>query len=104
MGAGRVSARASARRAFQRAGPWYWSLLSLRRRARRAALVARVTAVAALRDAVVELDVAPDASIGRRVRVEIDPSTTNRLTIGPRARLHDGVTIWLRGGVVDLGR
>jgi acetyltransferase-like isoleucine patch superfamily enzyme len=99
-----MSVRASARRALQRLGPRYWSLLSLRRRARRAALVARVTTIAALRHASVDLDVADDASIGRRVHIEIDPNTTNRLTIGPGARVHDGVTIWLRGGTVELGR
>ena len=96
--------RARARRLLQRGAPWYWSAFRLRRRARRAALVTRVTAVAALRHATVELDVAPDVSIGRRVHVEIDPGTTNRLTIGAGSRIHDGVTIWLRGGTIDLGR
>jgi acetyltransferase-like isoleucine patch superfamily enzyme len=95
--------RASARGALQRAAPWYWSALNLRRRARRAAFVAKVTAVAALRHATVELEVAPDVALGRRVHIEIDPNTTNRLTIGPSARIHDGVTIWLRGGAVELG-
>ena len=95
--------RASSRRALQRAAPWYWSALGLRRRARRAALIAKITTTAALRHATVELDVAPDVAIGRRVHVEIDPNTTNRLSMGPGTRIHDGVTIWLRGGTVTLG-
>jgi acetyltransferase-like isoleucine patch superfamily enzyme len=57
-----------------------------------------------MRSAVVELAIAPDASVGRRVHVEIDPNSRNRLTIGGAARIHDHVTIWLRGGTVDLGR
>jgi acetyltransferase-like isoleucine patch superfamily enzyme len=97
-------ARASARRALQRTAPWYWSALGLRRRARRAALIARVTAIAALRHATVELEIAPDVALGRGVRIEIEPNTTNRLTMGAGTRIHDGVTIWLRGGTVELGR
>jgi acetyltransferase-like isoleucine patch superfamily enzyme len=89
---------------LQRAAPWYWSALNLRRRARRAAFIAKVTAVAAFRHATVELEVAPDVALGRGVRVEIDPNTTNRLSIGPATRIHDGVTLWLRGGAIELGQ
>jgi acetyltransferase-like isoleucine patch superfamily enzyme len=78
-------------------------VLGLRRRARRAAFVARVTAIATLRHTTVDLDIAADVALGRRVHVEIDPNTTNRLVMGPGARIHDGVTIWLRGGTVELG-
>src|SRR4051794_27098576 len=99
-----MSARASARRALQRLGPQYWFVLSVRRRVRRAALIARVTTIAALRHASVDLEIADDVSLGRRVHIEIDPNTTNRLVIGAGSRVHDGVTIWLRGGSVELGR
>jgi maltose O-acetyltransferase len=81
----------------------YRAWLRVRSRALRAALVLRVKLKAALVAASVDLDVAPDAIVGRRVRVEIDWCSTNRFALGAGARLEDDVFIWLRGGTVEIG-
>ncbi|MGH3743714.1 MAG: acyltransferase [Mycobacteriales bacterium] len=73
------------------------------RRARRAALVARVRAAARMVRSEVELDLAPDLLVGRDVRVTFEPGTRNVLKIGPGSRLDDRVLIMLKGGTVDLG-
>lgn len=72
-------------------------------RARRAALVARVRAVARMVRAEVDLDLAPDLHVGRDVRVTVEPGTRNVLRIGPGSRLDDRVLIMLKGGTIDLG-
>lgn len=71
--------------------------------ARRAAFVARVKATAAWHGATVDLVVAPDARIGRDVRVTVEPWTHNVLHVGPGSLLGDSVLIQLKGGTVLLG-
>lgn len=81
----------------------YWFGLRRLWRGRRAWLLVRLRVTAILRHGAVEVDVAPDVLLGRRVRVEIDPGTANRLVLRPGCRIQDGVVIWLRGGTVDIG-
>lgn len=50
------------------------------------------------------LDVAPDVTLGRRVRVALDPGGDYRLSIGPGCRIHDDVLIrFSESGSVHLG-
>ena len=72
-------------------------------RARRAVLVRRVRVLAAAADATVEVDVALDARIGRGVRVEVGPGTSNLLRLGPGVQVGDGVVLQLKGGQIDVG-
>jgi acetyltransferase-like isoleucine patch superfamily enzyme len=81
----------------------YWKGLQWVRRMRRAWLIVRVKLNAALRHAHVDLAIAPDVILSRRVSVEIEPGTTNRLAIGSHTRVQEGVLFWLRGGTVDIG-
>jgi acetyltransferase-like isoleucine patch superfamily enzyme len=73
-------------------------------KASRAAFVARVRAAAFRADATVDLQVAPDVTIGHGVRVEFAPGTTNRLVLGPQVALEDRVVIRFSGGAAELGR
>jgi acetyltransferase-like isoleucine patch superfamily enzyme len=92
------------RRAVERSGPAYWGMVRGLRRARRAALIARLRAQAAARGSAIDVEIAPDVALGRRIRVEIVPGTTgNRLAIGPQSRLQDDVSLWFRGGTIELG-
>ncbi|HWC35197.1 MAG TPA: acyltransferase [Mycobacteriales bacterium] len=50
-----------------------------------------------------DLTVAADAEISRRVRLEIWRGTTTRLVIGSRTRLGDEVKLSLRGGSLAVG-
>lgn len=72
-------------------------------RLRRAAFVRWLRWQAARVDATVEVDVALDALLGRRIRVAVDPGTRNRLVLGPEARIRDDVRLHLHGGEVLLG-
>lgn len=102
-GRGYRAVRAIAWRGAASTTRWYWpgrrALLQLRRRM----FVARVRLLALARDAVVELDVAADVEIGRRLTINVAPHTESLLTIGAASRVENGVTLWLRGGTVELG-
>lgn len=81
----------------------YWSATRGTWRVRRGWLVARVRLIALLRHAQVEVEVAPDVIVGRRVRVEIQPGTRSRLVVRDSAGLHDDLLIWLRSGTFEIG-
>ena len=51
----------------------------------------------------VELAVAPDVALGRRIRISVAPNSRNRLAIAPGCRIGDGVRILLKGGSIALG-
>ncbi len=78
-------------------------VLGWRTWAKRAALVAGIQARAAAAGASVDLEVAPNVQLDGRVRIYIQPGSTNRLSIGPRARVEDGVYIQLKGGTIEIG-
>jgi acetyltransferase-like isoleucine patch superfamily enzyme len=71
--------------------------------ARRAALIARVRWLAAWHRASIELDLDPSIRLGRDVRIDLAPHTTNVLRIGPGGRIDDRVLIRLTGGRIELG-
>lgn len=66
-------------------------------------LLVRLRISAAWHRATVEIDVAPDLWVGRVVRIEIQPSTHNRLRWGQRGTLGNGSVIRLTGGTLDIG-
>lgn len=72
-------------------------------RLRRAALVGRLRAAAAWHRAELEVDIAPDVAVGRDVRVELAPRTTNRIVVGTGSRIGDRVLIRMTGGTIDVG-
>jgi acetyltransferase-like isoleucine patch superfamily enzyme len=97
--------RARLRRALTGAGPAYWTYVRVIRRARRALFIARLQAQASLRGSSISVDIAPDVALGRHIRAEIVPGTSgNRLVIGPESRLQDDVSLWFRGGSIEIGR
>lgn len=65
--------------------------------------VARLRVQAAAKGVRLDLAVARDAQIGRRVQVSLDARTPARLVLGPGSALHDDILILLRGGTVELG-
>src|SRR5438552_4999706 len=81
----------------------YSALVGLRNRLWRLGLIARVRVLAYMVHASVDLDVAPDVGLGRRVKVRVDQGSTNRLTMCSGSRLEDDVFIWLRGGRIEIG-
>ena len=72
-------------------------------RARRAALIARTRLLAEWHRASVELDLHPSIQLGRDIRIEVAPHTTNVLRVGPGGRLDDRVLVRLNGGRIELG-
>jgi len=72
-------------------------------RLRREILVWRVRASAAWGRAKVELDIAPDVRVGRRVRCTVAAGTTNVVRIGTGCTIGDDVRVGLRGGQLLLG-
>lgn len=65
---------------------------------RRARFVAQVKTLAWQMDAVVELDLAPDVTVGRHLAVTVDPGSRNLLRLGAGSSLGDRVTVMLKGG------
>lgn len=72
-------------------------------RLRRQAFIARTRAAAIAAHATIDLDVSPEAEIGRNVRVEFAPWSHNVLHVGPQTQLGDGVFIQLSGGTIRIG-
>jgi acetyltransferase-like isoleucine patch superfamily enzyme len=64
-------------------------------------LKVRLRAVAT--GSLVVVDVDPSVRLGRRVGVQFDRGTSNRLSIGPRTLLRDDVLLQLRGGTIEIG-
>jgi acetyltransferase-like isoleucine patch superfamily enzyme len=95
-----VTARAEAWRHARRG---YWASRQALERSRRAALIARTIASARLRNATIELDIAPDVYVGRGVQIDVWAHTSNRVVIGPGVRLNDESLIWVQGGNVEIG-
>jgi acetyltransferase-like isoleucine patch superfamily enzyme len=77
--------------------------VSLRQRLRRALLVARVRRTARRVGATVDLDLAPDLFLGRRVTVTVMPETHSVVRFGPGSRIEDGVLLMLKGGQLEAG-
>ena len=71
--------------------------------ARRLRWLAQMRVAAERVHADLELDVAPDVTLGRRVRVTFEPGTRNRLVIGRGCRIHDDVLLRFSGGTAQLG-
>lgn len=65
--------------------------------------VFRLRMQAAAKRATLDLDVARDVQIGKRVQVSLDAHSTGRLVLGPGCALHDDILILLRGGTITLG-
>lgn len=63
----------------------------------------RVKIAAARSHALVSVEIAADARIGRRVRVDIENASRGSLHIGPGAVVDDDVRIQLVGGSVTIG-
>jgi len=79
------------------------SVISALNRLRRAVFIARVRLLATWHRARIDLHVAPDVRIARRVRIEIEPRTRMEVRLGPRTRFDDGVYLMLKGGRIDCG-
>ena len=78
-----------------------WAAAS--RRARRAAFVAKVKAVAAATPADIELELAPDIDIAPGVQLSVTPHSRNRIAVGSQSRIERGVAIRLKGGSLEIG-
>lgn len=78
-------------------------LTDLGRRARRAALLARLKWAADAVGGTVEAEIAADVEIGRRVRVSVWPGSHNQLRLAGGVRIGDDVTFLLKGARIDIG-
>jgi len=72
-------------------------------RLRRAWLLGRIRFLAIWRRSHVELDVARDLRVGRRVTVKVAPRTHVSLQIAPRCRIGDDVVLLLWSGSITWG-
>jgi acetyltransferase-like isoleucine patch superfamily enzyme len=72
-------------------------------RSRRAWLLLRIRALAAWKRSTVELDVAPDLRVGRRITVKLAPHSHVKLQIARRCRIGDGVYLLLTAGSMVWG-
>ena len=70
---------------------------------RRAAFVARLRKAVWQHGATLDLDVAPDLWVGRRVSVTVVPGTHLRISVGRGCRIDDDVRLWLKSGELVLG-
>jgi len=77
--------------------------LTILYRLRRAIFIARVRTLAAWHRSKIELDVAPDVRIARRVRIEVEPRVRMQVRLAPGTRFDDGVYLLLKGGRLDCG-
>jgi len=73
-------------------------------RARRLWFVTRVKAKARVGWAQIDVDVAPDVRLGRRINVDIQPWTRNSLVIGAQTVVGDDVVLHFMGGRIAIGR
>jgi acetyltransferase-like isoleucine patch superfamily enzyme len=78
--------------------------IQARDRLRRLVFVTRLQVVAKLHRASVDIDIAPDVKIGRRIDIQVDPGTRNRIAIGPKCRIRDDVVFMLKGATIEFGR
>jgi acetyltransferase-like isoleucine patch superfamily enzyme len=90
------AAAAQLRRELDRAERGRWAVRRLR-------WIARLRLAAERVYADLDVDVAPDVRLGRRVRVVFDANTANRISIGAGTVIDDDVFIRLAGGSVDIG-
>jgi acetyltransferase-like isoleucine patch superfamily enzyme len=70
---------------------------------RRAWLLGGLRARAAWRRTTLDLDVASDLRVGRRVRVQVAPRSHLRIHIAPRCRIGDDVLLFLTAGAIEWG-
>jgi acetyltransferase-like isoleucine patch superfamily enzyme len=71
--------------------------------ARTRVILGKLQLQAKARGATVDLDVAPDLRLGRRIAFQIRPGSHNRIRIGARSAIHDDVELRLKGGTIDWG-
>lgn len=69
----------------------------------RAVTLGRLSTLARMNRATVDLQVAPDVRFGARVRFEVQRGSRNRVRLGPGCRIGDDVTFLLKGGQLELG-
>jgi acetyltransferase-like isoleucine patch superfamily enzyme len=86
----------------------YWKLRELDPRRyvwqlRRAVLLVRLRLLATWFHSTVEVDIAPDVRLGRRLRLEVLPDSANVLRIGARSLIGDDVRLMLKGGQILMG-
>jgi acetyltransferase-like isoleucine patch superfamily enzyme len=72
-------------------------------RARRAWFIARLRLLAAWRRTELDLDIAPDLRLGRRIEVKVAPRSKIRIHIGPRCRIGNDVLLFLTSGSLWWG-
>jgi acetyltransferase-like isoleucine patch superfamily enzyme len=72
-------------------------------RARRAWLLGRLRALALWKRSTLDLDVAADLRVGRRITVKVAPSTHVKVRIAPRCRIGDDVFLFLVNGSLVWG-
>jgi acetyltransferase-like isoleucine patch superfamily enzyme len=80
------------------------NVIRVRDQVRLLVFTTRLQAVAKLHRASIDIDIAPDVKIGRRIDIQVDPGTHNRLVIGPKNRIRDDVVFMFKGGTIELGR
>jgi acetyltransferase-like isoleucine patch superfamily enzyme len=79
------------------------TVLRLRRRVRLVVFLWRLRLLAAAQRVQLDLDVAPDLELGRRVTVQLLRGTRNRVAVGPGCRILDDVFVQLKGATLELG-
>jgi maltose O-acetyltransferase len=95
--------RAVAHHALGQAKRREQQLTAASRRTRLAAFSARLAVLARWVDATVDLELAPDVALGRRIRLVLWPGSHSIVRVAAGSRIGDGVTLILKGGELDCG-
>jgi acetyltransferase-like isoleucine patch superfamily enzyme len=83
--------------------PAWWPAQRLVMRWRRLLLVVRAKAVAHAAGSRIDVDLAPDVRLGRRILLDIQPGTKNSLRIGSGSVLGDDAVLHFLGGAMVIG-
>jgi acetyltransferase-like isoleucine patch superfamily enzyme len=95
--------RSAARRVIVASRPLLPALAERRRRLARELFISRLKGTALAVGAHLEVDVADDVDLGRRLSLEIWSGTWNVVRLGSGVTIGDGVRLSLRGGTFDVG-
>jgi acetyltransferase-like isoleucine patch superfamily enzyme len=71
---------------------------------RRMLLVVRTKAAARFAYSRVDISIARDVFLGKRIRIQVEPGTESRLVVGSRTVIRDDVLFWVRGGTIQIGQ
>jgi len=90
-------------RLLDRVAPLYWPQQRLMYRSRRARLILRAELLARLVGSRIQTELARDVELGRRIAIDVQPGTRNRLTNGRSTSVGNDAVLRFQGGDLTVG-